>query len=282
MNKAQSIKVSRVERGQTLIEFLALHLDISRRRAKSLLDARRILVNGRRVWMARREVQADDLIEIVPAGKPLTRSKPRVLYRDAHYVIIDKPPGIVSTGPRSIEQHVRETLRIESLRAAHRLDRDTTGGLLLACDPRAFDAAVRLFRERSIAKTYRALVRGKMPQQRKSIRTRIDDKSAVSHIKVLCSNAVASYLDVRLETGRTHQIRRHVAGLQHPVVGDKQYGTGSAVDARIRQVPRQMLHAHLLAFENPFTGEPIAVRCRLPADFRAMLDVLQLQDVDAA
>jgi 23S rRNA pseudouridine1911/1915/1917 synthase len=273
-----SIKVSEAEQGLTVIDLLAQRLDISRRHAKSMLDARKILINGRRVWMARQKLRRGDLIEIIRDPCRDRALIPDLIHRDQHYIIADKPAGMLANGAASLEQALRRELRNPALRAAHRLDRDTTGCLLLACNGVAFDAATQLFRKREIAKTYRVIVRGRMARGNRSVRTRIDHRSAVSHIKVLSANAVASYVQVQLETGRTHQIRRHLEGLGHPVIGDKAYGTGAAVDPRIRQVPRQMLHAHSLAFTSPLTGQELSVQSRLPPDFRAILADLRLAD----
>jgi 23S rRNA pseudouridine1911/1915/1917 synthase len=134
-----------------------------------------------------------------------------------------------------------------------------------------------LFRDRRVAKTYHAIVVGRVTQRSHTLRRPIEGCDAVTHWRVLDSNAVASHLLVRIETGRTHQIRRHMEEIGHPVLGDRNYGTAEPLPAVLRAVPRQMLHAAGLRFARPVTGQRVRVDAPLPEDFTAWLKRLGLR-----
>jgi 23S rRNA pseudouridine1911/1915/1917 synthase len=124
-------------------------------------------------------------------------------------------------------------------------------------------------------KIYRAVAIGKLPRSWKEIRTDIDGYIAATHVKTLDSNRQASYLELRIETGRTHQIRRQLADKRHPVMGDKRYaGTGN--EWSLAQ-PRQMLHAYRLVFTHPANGRSIRATAPLPGDFKRCLSQLKLR-----
>jgi 23S rRNA pseudouridine1911/1915/1917 synthase len=263
------------KKGHTLQSFLAVRIGLSRNRAKELIDQRGTFVNGRRVWMAHHALQRGDRVEINIADSAAVPS-PSVLLEDDSLLIVDKPAGILANGADSVEtmlQTARPAVRIQSV---HRLDRDTTGCLLLAKSPAVFDAMVAIFRDGQVKKMYHVLVAGRLPQTNTTIREPIDNQPAVTHFRVLDTNNQASHLMVRIETGRTHQIRKHMAAMQHPVLGDKSYnGRGSLVPL-MRGVPRQMLHAYAIEFAHPVTHAIIRVEAPLPRDFKQWMGRLRL------
>lgn len=270
--------------GAELIEFIAGHLGCSRRAAKRLLDERRVFVNGRRVWMARHRLSAGDRIEAhglagleegAGAGGWKGAAVP-VLARSADFWIVDKPAGWLSNGPGSIEERLRAEHRIPELRAAHRLDRDTTGCLLIALSAAAFERAVVVFRSGVVVKIYEAIVLGRYPPDRRELDERIDGETARTFVDVLASHDRASHLRLRIETGRTHQIRRHLLGAGHPIAGDKSYGTGRACPEEFRRLPRQMLHARELTLPDPSGGPALHANAPLPGDFCKALEALGL------
>ena len=199
-----------------------------------------------------------------------------VLYEGPDYLIVNKPAGRLSNEADSVEADLREQLHEPSLLAAHRLDKDTTGCLLIARSREAFDAVVELFRRRMISKSYHAIVSGRMPTDTRTITQPLDDLPAVTHCKTLDTSAEASHLLVKIDTGRTHQIRKHFANLGFPIVGDRYYATRRTSSSRALKVGRQMLHASDLAFRHPVTGRPIRVRAPLPKDFRNCLKMFGL------
>lgn len=261
----------------TLQDFLAATAGLSRNQAKRLIDERRVFVNGRRIWMARHPVKPRDRIEYYEAeSAPQTAYTPRILHEDADYWVIDKPAGLETTGEGGLEMRLRAVFKNEDLRVVHRLDRDTSGCLLVARSPAAFEAMIALFKERQVLKLYHALVRGAVNPREQVVSAPLDGQPAITHLRVLDANPEASHLRVKIETGRTHQIRRHLLGLRHPLLGDSAYGTRDVLPEALRRIPRQMLHAAVLEFPHPVSGRAIRVEAALPPDFIAALKRLQL------
>jgi 23S rRNA pseudouridine1911/1915/1917 synthase len=164
----------------------------------------------------------------------------------------------------------------------HRLDRDTSGLLVVARSPEAHRRLKAALQARDVTREYLALVEGRPPARRgtidapigrdRRVRTRMstdtgDPREAVTHFEIERALPSTTLLRVRLETGRTHQIRAHLLAIGHPVAGDPEYGT-----AGLLGLQRQFLHAARLAFAHPFTGEPVEVVSELPADLRAALE----------
>ncbi|MFH1476357.1 MAG: RluA family pseudouridine synthase [Verrucomicrobiota bacterium] len=286
MNASQ-LKVRLSDHGANLIAFLAAHLQLSNHKAKALLDARRVFVNGQRIWMARHRLDPGDRVEIqeglsvgfiprcagddqgFPYGSALSRSA--VLYESSDYLIANKPAGMLANGPQSLESGLRRLLGNGALTAVHRLDRDTSGCLLLAQQAQA-EARIRpLFAQHRIRKIYHAIVSGFVPGPEQEITYPIEHRRARTLLRTLTATKRASHLWIKLETGRTHQIRRHLVAIGHPLLGDQQYATRRKVSPQERTIQRQMLHAYELAFRHPVTGKPVHAKAPLPDDFTACL-----------
>lgn len=277
------LTVDRTRAGRTLQDFLAEQRSLSRRGAKELIDSRGVFVNGRRVWMARHALRAGDVVELAAPAVSAAREAPPlpqklpVLYDKAGLIVVHKPPALTSEGADSAESVLRSQSGCDALRAVHRLDRDTSGCLLLARTPALREACVERFEKRSIMKLYHVLVQGRFPEAERTVRHEIEGEAAVTHLKVLDSNDDATHLLARIETGRTHQIRRHLAVIGYPVLGDRQYGTSQTVrDPRVLRVPRQMLHAAVIDLEHPELKHRIRVEAPLPADFRLCMRAFKL------
>ncbi len=264
------------ENGESLLDFLAGKLNLSKKKAKQLLDDRRVFVNGRRIWMARHALESGDEVEAhVSAESRAPRILP-ILYEDADVVVVNKPAGVLANGPDSLETFLQESLKTPSLAAVHRLDRDTTGCLLFARHETARRALVSLFEGKEVHKTYHAIVVGRVPPGTREIAVPIDGKTARSRLTVLSANRQAGHLRVNLETGRTHQIRKHLLAIHHPLAGDKEYAGHQPLPPVFRTIPRQMLHAAVLSFPHPAMGTTIRVEAALPPDFRMCLSKLGL------
>ena len=272
-----NLTVGRDEAGVLLVDFLAGRLALSRTKARAHLDARCVFVENRRIWMARHRLRAGDRVEVRTEPGRGARGEVRILHRDEYLLVSDKPPGLLSVGKDSLEERLRRQLGLPQLEAVHRLDRDTSGCLLLAAGAGIKAALVDAFRDRAVEKTYRAIVAGEMAREQTRIARSLEGRSALTEVRVLDSNPRVSYLAVRLATGRTHQIRKHLAGIRHPVLGDRQYFTAPQRDAQLREVPRQMLHAFAIAFAHPVTGQPLRVEAPLPEDFQTTLRRLGLR-----
>lgn len=266
----RNLKVAGGEHGCLLQELLCERLGLSRNRAKALLDQRAVFVNQRRVWMAKHPLEAGDIVEVRAPSKS-ARPPPAklidILYEDEQYMVINKPAGMLSNGERSAEGLLKEHFKSMEIHAVHRLDRDTSGCLLVAKNMAAFEAMVDVFQKREVRKTYLALASRRVPPALRIIRAPVDGQEAITHIKTTRSNHRASLLELHPETGRTHQLRRHLASAGHPLIGDKQYETRAVTDDDARHVARQMLHASRLSFKQPISGVAVDVTCPAPADF---------------
>jgi 23S rRNA pseudouridine1911/1915/1917 synthase len=183
---------------------------------------------------------------------------------------------LLSTGEEGAEGRLRAQTGNSAVAAVHRLDRDTSGCLLLARDAAAAAAAIAGFEGQAVRKMYHALVVGRVQPAEQTVRLPLEGRPAITHLKVLDANAQASHLLVRIETGRTHQIRKHLAALRHPVLGDRAYGARRALAPLLRTVERHMLHASALEWRDPYGGAWQRAQAPLPADFKAWLRRLRL------
>ena len=273
---------------KVLQDFLALKFSLSRRTAKAMIDGRSVWVNRKCVWIARFALRTGDLVEIPSqvvkgalkqsGGEDARRETKdvrhvRVLWSNESYLVCDKPAGVVSCDdPKSVETILREQEKIPTLEAVHRLDRDTTGCLMFAKNHAAFLAAVEVFKTHKVSKVYHAVTTGSFKYAHQVIDSPIDGQPAVSKVTREGASADASFLRIRIETGRTNQIRKHLASVRAPIVGDRVFGLKSARDPRLMRVPRQMLHASTLTLPDPLSPhDEISVHSPLPADFRATL-----------
>ena len=278
----------------------------SRAEAQRLIESGRVLVDG--VVVAKRHLMATgERLEVRPAPPPLSDLVPEsvpmtVRYEDEHLLVVDKPAGVV-THPSA--GHAGGTL-VHGLLAhaiaggadptrpgiVHRLDRDTSGLLVVARSERAHRRLQKMLRDRLIERHYTVLVHGKTPPaltvdrpigRDRKVRTRqaidvVDGREAVTHLRLLEPLGRVSLLEARLETGRTHQIRVHLESVGHPVVGDRVYGRREETLG----LDRQFLHAARLAFPHPETGEPVEVLSPLPHDLQLALARARRQADEAA
>ncbi|MBX6371194.1 MAG: RluA family pseudouridine synthase [Acidothermus sp.] len=232
-----------------------------------------------------------------PAVVPTPVADMAVVYDDPDIVVVDKPPGVAAhpspgwEGPTVVGALAAAGFRIATSGAAerqgvvHRLDVGTSGLMVVAKSERAYSALKRAFRERSVRKIYHALVQGHPDPVRGTIDAPIDrhpvhdyrfavvagGKPSVTHYTTLEALPAASLLEIELETGRTHQIRVHMAAIRHPCVGDLTYGADPTLAARLG-VQRQWLHAVRLSFDHPILGDPLDLTSPYPGDLAAALD----------
>jgi 23S rRNA pseudouridine1911/1915/1917 synthase len=282
--------------GERLDVFLARAAG-SRAAAQRLIAAGRVLVDGE-PRAKRHTVAAGESVTIAPADEAPAPTVPdaryAVAYEDEHLLVVDKPAGVVVHPAQGHEQGTlaqalagRVAGGEDPLRAGivHRLDRDTSGLLVVARTEAAHAALKEQLRRREITREYLTLVEGR-PAARagtidaplgrdRRVRTRVstdtdDPRPAITHFEVEEPLTGFTLLRVRLETGRTHQIRAHLLAIGHPVAGDREYGGAGRLG-----LERQFLHAERLAFPHPVTGEAVEVRSPLPGDLRAVLDTLQ-------
>lgn len=253
-----------------LQDFIVQMCQCSKNQAKRWLDARHVFVDGRRIWMTKHKLRSGQTVEVnMPPDAPIkSESVIPVLWQCDDFLVINKPAGLESNlSPNSVEVCLQKQLNSPRLCAVHRLDRDTTGCLIYASNSDVLERFIPLFKAHKIEKMYHALVMGKVAPNQGTISRPLDGKSALTHYRVIRQSADASLLHVRIETGRTHQIRRHFAAIKHPLIGDTAYFGNAPVPDIWRNAPRQMLHAAGLAFPHPESGERIRVSAPDPCDF---------------
>ncbi|HET9158772.1 MAG TPA: RluA family pseudouridine synthase [Myxococcaceae bacterium] len=302
--------VSPALRGERLDRAIASSLpELSRSRAQALLEAGRILVDGR-PGSASQRLKGGEQVEVtVPPPEPAVPQPEdlplSVLHEDRDLLVLDKPAGLVV---HPAAGHARGTLvnallhHVSGLSGVggvlrpgivHRLDKETSGCLVVAKNDAALQALQRAFQERTVEKTYLALVHGqppdtgrletlhsRHPRDRKRFTGRArTGKPAVTTWRVRESLHGAALLEVGLETGRTHQIRVHLAEMGHPLLGDALYGGTRKGDARVKavqtQLGRQGLHAWRLAFPHPRTGKQVRCEAPVPADLQLAVESLE-------
>jgi 23S rRNA pseudouridine1911/1915/1917 synthase len=224
-----------------------------------------------------------------------------IVYEDEHLLVVDKPAGVVThPAPGHRGPTLAEALaplaaggaHPERAGIVHRLDRETSGLLVVARSDEAHAALQRMMKAREVTREYTALVEGHPDAasgtidapigrdrgNRTVMSTRTDRaRSAVTHFEVLERLPRTALLRVRLETGRTHQIRAHLAAIEHPVVGDPQYGGRES--GRRLGLERQFLHASKLMFRHPFSGEIVACESKPPAELSHALDSARREPV---
>lgn len=273
--------VSRKQRGTDLQSFVATHGDLSRRKAKDLIDSRRILVNGKRIWIARHRLNEGDTVTLPPpkaadTAKDLATPL-EIIYEDAHLVAINKPSNVLSDRDRhSAEEIVRKQLSRNDLRALHRLDKETTG-LLLFTPASEREPWIDLFRANTIKKTYRAIIAGTLPQSTLTVRTPIDGKRAESRFRQLVRGRECSLIDVRIITGRTHQIRKHLKTQRLWILGDTHYAPSGASLGFETTLSHHLLHAASLKLSSPVTGREIHLTAPFPSEFQGAMNQLGLK-----
>lgn len=222
----------------------------------------------------------------------------QVAFEDEHLIVVDKPAGLVvhpGSGNRSgtllnaLLHHAPQLAGIPRAGIVHRLDKDTSGLMVVARTLTAQTDLVRQMQARSVQRHYLALALGRVEhdgsvdaplgrhavQRTKMAIVRAGGKEARTHYAVLERFAKATLLECRLETGRTHQIRVHLTSIKHPLAGDTVYRGNKCGDARLDDFPRQALHAWRLALRHPATGAEMAWESPLPADFAQLLDALR-------
>ena len=299
--------------GQRIDNYLLRVLKgVPRSRVYRLLRRGEVRVNGGRVRPTRR-LRAGDRVRIPPLretgrGEPMAPSTPvrqrleaAILYEDERMLVIDKPAGLAVHGGSGIAYGIVEALRVMRPEAgcidlAHRLDRDTSGCLVLAKRRSTLRTLHGLFRDNAVDKHYTALLHGRWPASAQRVelalraergpggervmRAGANGLAARTDFRLLASYPACSLIEARLHTGRMHQIRAHAAAIGHPVALDHRYGDAEA-DQWLRGLGlrRLFLHAARLGFEAPHCG-PVSFEAPLPGDLRAVLQRLDSAAAD--
>jgi 23S rRNA pseudouridine1911/1915/1917 synthase len=292
--------------GERLDAAIARMFGLSRTRAAELIGDGAVMIGGRPAGKSDR-VPAGEWLDVTlpPAAAPSAEPRPEpvpglsIRYEDADLVVVDKPTGVAAhptigwTGPTVLQGLLAAGHQIATSGAAerqgivHRLDANTTGLMVVAKSEHAYSVLKQAFMDRSVDKRYHALVQGHLDPLRGTIDAPIarhpsgdgrfavvaDGRPLVTHYDTLEAFRAASLAEVELETGRTHQIRVHMAAVRHPCVGDRLYGADPVLAARLR-VSRQWLHAVRLGFAHPADGRWVEFSSEYAADLRGSLEIL--------
>lgn len=279
----------------------------SRSRVEALIEAGGVLLNGAVVVKASQRVAGGELLELVddaaPAGirlSPHLADGVRIVFEDADLVVVDKPVGVTAhpsigwEGPSVVEHLAAAGVRVSTSGAAERqgivqrLDVGTSGLMVVAKSEVAYTVLKQAFRDRTVDKTYHALVQGHPDPFEGTIEAPIarhpgadwkmavieGGRHSVTHYETIEAHRAATLLRIHLETGRTHQIRVHTAAVGHPCVGDPLYGADPVLAARLGLV-RQWLHAVELGFTHPTSGEYVTFTSPYPEDLAHALEIVR-------
>lgn len=276
-------RVTPKERGEKLLSFLRKYLTEapSVKSIKKAIENRCCMINGQIERFSTRVLKEGDVVEIDLSRTPAKEQLLTVLYEDADLVICHKPSGLISTDAafnKALPQYGHR------LHLVHRLDKETTGVIVLARNVRMKEAMMELFAKREVKKQYLALVDGLVSREKGIIDTKLGKKfayqgqtvygsmekgqRAVTPWKKLATGHQCTLLLCEPLTGRTHQLRVHLSEMGHPILGDTQYGKHFKCKLRPQ---RHLLHARGLAFVHPVTGEKLVVKAPLPEDFEEAL-----------
>ena len=302
----ESLRFPVEKRAPRLDRFLAAaHPAISRSRWQQLIAGGGVAINGAEIRKPNAALAPGDVLSCVlpepePVGLVAADIPLDVLFEDADLIVLNKPAGLVvhpapghaaDTLVNALLHHCADLQGIGGeLRPGivHRLDKDTSGVLVVAKNEQAVAHLVAQFSAHRVEKEYLALVWGapekpsgtielpigRHPANRKKMAVVARGRAAVTHYETLAATPLAAILRVRIETGRTHQIRVHLAHLGHPVVGDAVYGRARRGLPENLSIPRQMLHAHVLKLVHPRDGRRLEFTAPPPPDFLAAQKIL--------
>ena len=312
MTEIIEFKIGEALAGTRLDSAVADATDLTRSAAAKLIECGAVTVSGRRE-AKKYAVKVGDSVKIeLPEPEPYEAEAEDipldVVYEDADIIVINKPSGMVvhpapgnysGTLVNALLHHCRDSLSgiggVMRPGIVHRIDKDTSGLLVVAKSDAAHTVLSAGMKEHAIVREYHALVKGgfsedsgtvdlpigRHPTDRKKMAVIKDlsrpARDAVTHFEVMERFGEVSYLKLRLETGRTHQIRVHMSHTGHPLLGDEVYGGGTTrfEKAHPKLFDGQALHAKKLSFEHPISKELLTFECDLPDNFKKMLDILR-------
>ena len=295
----QWVEVTHAHEGQRLDNFLIRHCKgVPKSHLYKAVRAGEVRINKGRCQVDYR-LKVGDVVRVPPLrmGEKTARTVPAqsfpVVYEDDSLVVIDKPAGTAVHGGSGVSFGVIESMRAarqepEFLELVHRLDRDTSGLLMLAKRRQMLVKLHALLREGGVNKRYLALIQGRLANDRQHIRAsltkwttvsgerrvRVDPEGQNAHTIVTCLERFDGYslVEAELRTGRTHQIRVHMASIGHPIVGDEKYGSDAVRELfKSQGLNRMYLHAHTLAFTHPLSGQAVSLKASVPDQFEQAL-----------
>lgn len=318
--KSYTLRVTEQEAGLRLDKYLAIRLpDLSRSQLQRLIHAGQVHTSQGRATASAR-VQCEETITVcIPPprpARPAAEAIPlNILYEDDELLVINKAPGMVvhpapghytGTLVNALLHHCRTLSGIGGERRpgiVHRLDKDTSGALLVAKNDRSHQHLSEQLKSRQLRRNYLAFVRGHLPavqgiidapigrhpkNRKKMAVVAAGGRSARTHYESITNWGPISLLKLRLESGRTHQIRVHLEHVKHPIIGDPIYGSPDwrlagqpILERALQHFPRQALHAERVCFQHPMSGAWLAFHAPVPGDMRHLLSLLRQAFGDA-
>ena len=301
MKKIFDLVVTKEDENIRIDKYISSKIDFSRMTIQRMIENGNVLVNGKKVKVSYKVIQNDE-IKIEEEEKKESHLQPEnipldIIYEDDDIVVVNKQKGLVvhpgngnpdGTLVNAIMAHCKDSLSGVGgeLRPGivHRIDKDTSGLIIIAKNDEAHMNLSKQIKEHKIKKTYLALVRGRIREKEATINMPIgrckndrikmavsrDGKEAVTHFKVLKKYEKYTYIEVNIETGRTHQIRVHMSHIGYPLVGDSVYSNGKNPFG----VEGQMLHSYKLEFTHPKTGQTMELTAPLPDYFEKIINEL--------
>jgi len=305
-----SFSIESFDEGKRVDLFVSEKLNISRAKAQELIEKGYVKINNSAKPKSYKlkpgdfiEIYEDKLKlneenqELIPQNIPI-----ELIYRDDYLVVLSKPAGMVvypcaghkeGTLLNALAYHFKKLANIGApLRpgVVHRLDKDTSGVIVIALDDRAYYGLVEIFKKRQVKKEYLAIVYGELKEggtinlpigraenDRKKMSTKAKRaKEAITEWQVLENFKNYTLVKVKIITGRTHQIRVHFSAIGHPLLGDRTYGRKTYIEKGNKKIPvlRQMLHAWRIEFKHPVTGENLKFESPLPEDMKKVVELL--------
>lgn len=292
MKLFQKYVITDTENGLTVETYLKDFLNFSGRKLQKLTRQKGIIINGKMAYL-QRKLKAGDILRVFALedasyGVTPEEGTIEILYESDDVLVLNKPAyqlvhptGQTTSGTLAnfLAYHFKQRDILTTIRAVHRLDRETSGCIIFAKNSHSQSILEQQLKEKKLCRTYKALVRGviepptgtinapigphpSLPNRRAIV---INGDPSITHYQSIENLASASLVELTLETGRTHQIRVHLAHLGYPIIGDKMYGI------RTTWMPRQALHASAVTFEDIKTKNPITVHAPLPGDFESAL-----------
>lgn len=293
MKSFSNYRVTEEHAGLTVENYLKQILQYSGRKIQKLTRQKGILLNGKTVYL-QKKIKPNDVLRVrvledIAYGVEPEQGNIEILYEDDYMIILNKPAfqlvhptGQTTRGTLAnfLAYHLQQRGIVSTIRAVHRLDRDTSGCVIFAKDSRSQFALEQQLKERILKRTYRALVKGIVLSEQGTIdapiglhpdhpnRRAVNPKGeqAVTHYRTIRNFEDATLLELTLDTGRTHQIRVHLAHEGYPVIGDRMYGFPSPL------IKRQALHAFSVGFKNLKDQHEITVEAPMPPDFIQVID----------
>ncbi|ACI20648.1 MULTISPECIES: RluA family pseudouridine synthase [Thermodesulfovibrio] len=305
------LQTEKADEGKRLDIFISDKLNISRAKAQEAIEKKFVKVNNY-VKTKSYKIKFNDLIEVsdefslklenseklIPQNIPI-----QVIYKDDYLIVLSKPAGMVvypcaghpdGTLMNALAYHVKKLANVGAPfrpGIVHRLDKDTSGVMVVALDDETYYKLVEAFKKREIKKEYLALVYGQLrgsgkittpvgraiyDRKKMSIKSK-KAKEAITEWEVIKNFKNYTFLKVKILTGRTHQIRVHFSSIGHPVIGDKTYGRKTYIEIGNKKIPvsRQMLHAHKIELIHPITEKLLQFEASLPDDIQYILNILE-------